>query len=44
MEPTQSIIEPVTISELLDLATWDKPRSTEDLQDFISKRSSVVGL
>jgi len=44
MELTHSIIEPVTMSEVLELATWDKPRSTEDLRDFISKRSSIIGL
>lgn len=44
MDLTQSIIEPVTLSEVLELATWDKPRSSEDLRDFISKRSSIVGL
>ena len=44
MEITQSIIEPVTMSEVLELASWDRPRSNEDLRDFISKRSSVAGL
>lgn len=44
MEITQSIIEPVTMSEVLNLATWDKPRTNEDLRDFISKRSSIVGI
>ena len=44
MEFTQSIIEPVTISEVLELATWDKPRSNEDLRDFVSRRSSLLGL
>jgi hypothetical protein len=44
MELSQSIIEPVTMSEVLDLATWDKPRSNEDLRDFVSKRSSLLGL
>lgn len=37
-------IEPVTISELLSLATWDRPRTNEELRDFISKREAVVGL
>jgi len=44
MELSQSIIEPVTMSEVLDLATWDKPRSNEDLRDFVTKRSSLLGL
>jgi hypothetical protein len=44
MDLTQSIVEPVTLSEVLELATWDKPRSNEDLRDFVSKRSSLIGL
>ena len=44
MNFSQSIIEPVTISEVLELATWDKPRSNEDLRDFVSKRSSAIGI
>ena len=44
MEINQSIVEPVTMSEVLNLATWDKPRTTEDLRDFISKRSSIAGI
>lgn len=44
MELSQSIIEPVTMSEVLDLATWDKPRTNEDLRDFVSRRSSLLGL
>lgn len=44
MEITQSIIEPVTMTEVLGLATWDKPRTSEDLRDFISRRSSIAGI
>lgn len=44
MNFSQSIIEPVTISEVLELATWDKPRSNEDLRDFVSKRSAAIGI
>ncbi len=44
METTQGVIEPVTISEVLALTSWDRPRSTEELRDFISKRESLVGL
>lgn len=44
MESTQSTIEPVTMSEVLELATWDRARTNEDLHDFISKRSSLIGL
>ncbi len=44
MNISQSIIEPVTISEVLELASWDRPRTNEDLRDFVSKRSSIAGL
>lgn len=29
-------IEAVTISDILDLATWNRPRSNEELQSFIN--------
>ncbi len=35
MEFTASNIESVTVSDILDLASWNRPRSTEELQDFI---------
>jgi hypothetical protein len=31
-------IEPVTPSEILDLATWNRQRSTDELLSFISSR------
>ncbi len=44
MEITQTTIEPVTMSEVLELATWDRPRSTDELNSFISQRESVLGI
>lgn len=44
MESTKATIEPVTMSEVLELATWDRPRTNEELRDFISQREFVVGL
>lgn len=44
MESTKAIIEPVTLSEVLQLATWDRPRTNDELRDFISQRESFVGL
>lgn len=44
MATTQGTIEPVTISELLQLASWDRPRTTEELRDFRSRREAVLGL
>lgn len=40
----QTVVEPVTISEVLSLASWDRPRSNEELRDFISRRESFIGL
>ncbi len=44
MESTQATIEPVTMSEVLSLATWDRPRTNEELRDFVSRRGSLIGL
>jgi hypothetical protein len=44
METTQATIEPVTMSEVLQLATWDRPRTNDELRDFVSRRSSLLGL
>jgi hypothetical protein len=44
MQTTQSTVEPVTISEVLSLASWDRPRTNEELRDFISQREAVIGL
>lgn len=42
METEISSVEPVTMSEVLELATWDRPRSNEELQNFISRRESAI--
>ena len=44
MESTQASVEPVTMSEVLALATWDRLRTNEELRDFISQRESALGL
>ena len=44
MESTQASVEPVTLSEVLQLATWDRPRTNEELRDFLSHRESRIGL
>lgn len=35
MELSSTNIEQVTVSDILDLASWNRPRSTEELQNFI---------
>lgn len=44
METTKSTIEPVTMSEVLQLASWDRPRTNDELRDFRSRRESILGL
>lgn len=42
METTQSNIEPVTMSDVLALASWERERSSDELLSFISRREAVV--
>jgi hypothetical protein len=42
METTSSQIEPVTLSEVLEIASWDRPRSNDELRNFISHREAIV--
>ena len=42
MEITAKGIEPVTLSEVLALDTWNEERSSEQLQGFISRRHEAV--
>ena len=44
MVSTQASVEPVTLSEVLQLATWDRPRTNEELRDFLSHREARIGL
>jgi hypothetical protein len=36
------IIEPVTISDVLELATWDRTRTNDELLGFIARREAIV--
>lgn len=38
METSHSGVEAVTMTEILGLNTWDRPRTTEDLQLFINRK------
>lgn len=42
MEAASVNVEPVTMSEVLELATWDRPRTDEELQNFISSREAAL--
>jgi hypothetical protein len=43
METTTDGIEPVTLSEVLALDTWNEARTSDQLQNFISRRHQEVG-
>jgi len=40
MEAEVNMVESVTKSELLELATWDRQRSIEQLRGFITRREA----
>ena len=42
MDTINSQVEPVTMSEVLEIASWDRPRSNDELRNFISTREAVV--
>jgi hypothetical protein len=44
METTHSSVEPVTMSEILDLDSWNQPRTSEDLQNFITRKKEELSL
>lgn len=37
-----SIGQPVSISDILGLATWNRERSSAELQDFISRKHAAL--
>lgn len=42
METESSAVEDVTKSELMNLASWDQPRTTEQLLGFIARRETEI--
>lgn len=47
MNPTETAteqidIEPVTKSDLLEIASWNRPRTSEELQSFIASREAAI--
>lgn len=35
-------VEPVTMSDILELATWNRPRTSEELQSFIQTHHAAL--
>lgn len=44
MEAKADGIEQVTLSEVLALDTWNEARTSDQLQNFISRRHGIVGV
>lgn len=42
MDISTSDIEDVTVSDILDLATWNRPRSDEELHDFVTRHHAAL--
>jgi hypothetical protein len=42
IEQHSSNVEAVTISDILGLATWNRQRSSQELQDFINSRHDTL--
>jgi len=42
MDISTSGIEDVTMSDILDLATWNRPRSDEELHDFVTRHHAAL--
>lgn len=42
MDMPAADIEAVTVSDILNLATWNRQRSTEELQAFVSTRHAAL--
>jgi hypothetical protein len=42
MDSNPSPIEPVTMTEMLELASWQRERSSDELLSFISQREAAT--
>lgn len=42
MDMSSFEVEPVTVSDILDLATWNRPRTSEELRTFIESRHATL--
>jgi hypothetical protein len=42
MDISSADIERVTVSDILELATWNRPRTSEELRAFINTRHAAL--
>lgn len=42
METQAGAIEPVTLSDILQLSSWNRPRTSDELQNFIETRHAAL--
>lgn len=42
METQENTVEPVTISDILELATWNRQRTNEELRAFVTRRQTAL--
>lgn len=42
MDISSAEIEQVTVSDILDLATWNRPRTSEELRSFVESRHASL--
>jgi hypothetical protein len=42
METTEENIESVTMSDILQLSSWDRPRNTDELLGFIARHEAAL--
>lgn len=42
MDTNISDIEDVTVSDILNLATWNRPRSDDELREFVTRHHAAL--
>jgi len=42
MEDEEAKVESVTMTDILNLSSWDRPRSSEELTNFISRHEVAL--
>jgi hypothetical protein len=42
MQDEEGKVEAVTMTDILNLSSWDRPRSNEELNNFLSIREAAI--